>query len=116
MDYNTDSILQPILKEFLATSDIKNKTIKIQTVEDLNNYIDTNGNKPISLLNENKVTEPIQDFFIGIVDTGLDVRIVLSIGVDDGIDISSIDPDATSDSIATYDGYQKGIVYIDPKS
>ena len=116
VDHNTDAVLKPKLEEFLnrpETPNIKKKTMKLVDVVDLTTYMDVYGNKPVSLLNANKVTEPIQNFFVGVVDDGLDIRIVVSVGVDEGIDITSITSDTLSSDVATYDGYSPGIIYIE---
>lgn len=115
VDNNTDVLLKDNLKEFIEDSGMKNRTIMISDIPNIERYIDTSGNKPMSLLNANKVTEPIQNFLVGLIDTKSDVRIVISVGIEDGVDISGIDPNTASNEIATYDGYSSGIIYVEPK-
>ena len=86
---------------------------KLEDVLGIDRYVDVVGNKPISLLNSHKIVEPEQNFFVGIVDAGLDIRVVISIGVNEGENISSISFNTPSSEVATYDGYEKGIIYID---
>ena len=115
VDNSTDALLTDDLRDFIEDSGIKDRTIMINEIPGIEKYVDTSGNKPISLLNANKVTEPIQNFLVGLIDTKSDVRIVISVGIEDGIDISGIEPDTASDVIATYNGYSSGIIYVEPK-
>ena len=121
IDWNTDDNLEDKFAESIKGEpdgdSLFQKTVALTKIDELANYVDITGNKPTSLLNENKVVIPNQAFFVGFVDLGDDVRVVISVGAEeeDGVALTSIEPDAESEEIATYNGLEKGIIYIEPK-
>lgn len=92
------------LKEFSTELQV-DTTIRFTEVTGLSRYLDVINTKPCSLLNENKVTEPLQEFFIGMIKKEDEWKVVVSIGTSG----SSI----TSDSVENYDGNSSGIIYIE---
>ena len=71
--------------------------------------------KPISLVDVSGISLDNQNFFVGFLESDSKLRVVVQVGVDEGIDLSTIDFNADSETIATYNGYESGVIFIDPK-
>ena len=114
IDNSTDEQVRDSFRTFIESSDITNRTIKLSNLTMMEDFLDINI-KPNSLLNVDKIPYENQYFFVGFIRRNYDYRIVISIGTDEGIDISGIDPYINSDAVMSYDGYSPDIVYIEPR-
>lgn len=110
-DYSSDPELKEEFLAFIESSEINKRTIPIDSITTLADYMNIDA-KPGSLMTPSEVSIENQKFFVGLLETGNGVRIVISVGLN-GKDISGIAGDATFESIAIYNGYEDGIIYVD---
>jgi len=114
LDYNSDDIIKPTFDQFIKDTKANEVTVKLSEFGIFEKYTSPET-KPISLVNENDTPIGNQNFFVGFLESDGKMRVVVQIGVDEGIDLSTIDFNADSETIATYDGYESGVIFIDPK-
>ena len=106
-DYNTDSVLkrqETFLENVKSLTEEGRKSIPLSDLRGLENYVDVNT-KPCSLQNEAKVTVAEQKFFVSLIGSGTEAKVVITIGVE-GVEVND-------SSIADYDGNSGGIIYIE---
>jgi len=115
VDYNSDNIMEPELKEFIEESNVNNVTVDFSEFKIFEGYTNITV-EPTSLADVNDVPVDNQKFSVGFLEAGKDIRIVVYIGTGEVLDLSTIDPNSDSEIIATYDGYESGIIYIEPKA
>ena len=81
--------------------------VKLTDVAGLERYVDPNMT-PVSLLNEDKVTDPNQRFLAGLLGvTDGNVKVIIAVGTD----VIEMDNSPAAD----YDGTMPGIIYIENK-
>lgn len=98
-DYSTD----PSLKNSMTV--LGSNTIALDTITGIERYVDP-GSRPYSMLDENGNIEDNQKFFVGMIGTGLNEKIVISIGTV-GV---SLDENVTEN----YDATGNAVAYIEP--
>ena len=114
LDYNSDDIIKPTFDQFIKDTNANKFTVKLSEFGIFEKYMNPNT-KPISLVDVSGISLDNQNFFVGFLESDSKLRVVVQVGVDEGIDLSTIDFNADSETIATYNGYESGVIFIDPK-
>ena len=106
-DYSTDTVLknkETFLEDKKILTENGRKSVLLSDIDGLEDYLDINTT-PNSLVNEAKVPVPSQKFFVSLIGKDLDVRVVVTVGVE-GIEINN-------DSQVNYNGTANGVIYIE---
>lgn len=114
IDYKTDNTLKTELRKFIEDSNVNNVTVSISEFDLFNRYFNVNT-KPVSRVDSSDIPLNNQKFSIGFLEKEDKIRILVYVGTGEELDLSTLDFNADADAIATYDGYEDGIVYIEPK-
>lgn len=114
IDYKSDDILNSELRKFIEESNVNNVTVPISEFGLFDRYISVNT-KPVSRVDISDIPLDNQKFSIGFLEIEDKIRILVYVGTGEELDLSTLDASAEADTIATYDGYEDGIVYIEPK-
>lgn len=107
IDYSTDDKLKDSV-EFIANKEMLTKEVRksiaISELVGVDSYVSSLSTKSTSLLDENKVTVRDQSFFVSLIEEGINVKVVITVGTE-GVQVSD-------DSVVDYDGSKNGIIYI----
>ena len=114
VDYASDEALKPELDKFINETNINNVTVPLSQFGMFDKYL-TETYKPVSRVDISGVPMASQLFSVGFIEVDGEMRIAVYVGNGEALDLSTVDFDADSETIATYDGYESGIIYIEPK-
>jgi len=101
-DCSTDELLEHELEQIPLRT-----LVELSDVDGMERYVDVNT-APVSLLNEAKILDPAQKFFVGLLEReDGNVKIVVAIGTE----VFALPENVVED----YDGTTRGVIYIDER-